>query len=62
MEKSPLIEKSPEIKSYQFETIFSGSDFIQKSPIIVENAWNQHVYDYGKTMEKMRLDIKNTRW
>ena len=36
--KSPFFKKSPEIKSYQFETLFSRTffwlqyDFIQKSP------------------------------
>ena len=57
MEKSPFLKKSPEIKSYQFKTLFSKTfsffwlqyDFIQKrprkkSPIIVENAWEQRVF------------------
>ena len=49
MEKSPFIKKSPQIKSYQFETLFSRTflwlqyDFMQsprkKSPLTSENAW-----------------------
>ena len=49
MEKSPFIKNSPEIKSCQFETLFSRTffwlqyDFIQKSPrkksSKSENAW-----------------------
>ena len=50
MEKSPFLKKSPEIKSYQFEALFSRTffwlqyDFIQKrprekSPLTSENAW-----------------------
>ena len=50
MEKSPFIKKSPQIKSYQFETLFSRTFFLApvwfytkkssgKSPLTSENAW-----------------------
>ena len=50
MEKSRFIKKSPEIKSYQFETLFSRTFFLapvwfytksprKKSPLTSENAW-----------------------
>ena len=64
---SPWSKKSLEIKSYHFETFFSGLlsgsryDFIQKrlgkSPIMVENAWEQRIFT---TMQKGTFDIINT--
>ena len=53
--KSPFIKKSPEIKSYQFETLFSGTffwlqyDFIQKSPLTSENAWKKTKHKHKQT-------------
>ena len=48
--KKSFYKKSLEIKSYQFETFFwLQYDFIQKrprkkSPLIVENAWEQRMF------------------
>ena len=70
MEKSPFIKKSPEIKSPQFETLFSRPFFLApiwfhtktspgiKSPIIVENAWEQ--IECLQPCKKGEIDIKNT--
>ena len=55
MEKSPFIKKSPEIKSYQFETFFSRTFFLvpvwfytktspERSPILVDNTWEQRMF------------------
>ena len=47
----------------KINTLFSGTffwfqyDFIQKSPFLVENAWEHRMFT---TMEKNGLDFKNT--
>ena len=68
MEKSPFVKKSPEITSYQFETLFSRTfswfqyDFIQKrprkkSPFMVEKEREQRMF---ATKEQLTIAHQST--